>query len=78
MRFFYVHEQQLMSARVRTGPALQIDAPRPLFRLERTTGGFDPSFDTLDGRRFVVVRTLKPAQSTVVVVQNWFEEFRRK
>jgi Tol biopolymer transport system component len=75
---FYVHEQQLMSARVRTGPALQIDAPRPLFRLERTTGGFDPSFDTLDGRRFVVVRTLKPAQSTVVVVQNWFEEFRRK
>jgi Tol biopolymer transport system component len=75
---FYVHDQQLMSVNVRTVPALQIDAPRLLFRLDPANGAWDPLFDTLDGRRFVVVRTLKPAQSSVVVVQNWFEEFRRR
>jgi hypothetical protein len=67
-----------MSVRVHTVPTLQIDAPRPLFLLDPANGAWDPLFDTLDGRRFVVVRTLKPAQSSVVVVQNWFEEFRRR
>ena len=56
----------------------QIDAPRPLFTFERPNAGVAPAFDTLDGRRFLIVRMLKPAQSSVVVVQNWFEEFRRE
>jgi hypothetical protein len=37
-----------------------------------------PAFDTLDGRRFVVVRPLKPPESRVVVIERWFEEFRRR
>ena len=41
-------------------------------------GHYRPAFDTLDRQRFLVVRTLKPAQSSVVVVQNWFDEFARR
>lgn len=74
---FYVRDRQLMSARVRTQPTLQVDVPRPLFTFERPNAAEQPAFDTRDGQRFVVVKTLKPAQSSVVVVQNWFEEFKR-
>lgn len=72
-----MRDQQLMSARVRTQPTLQVDVPRPLFTFERPNAAEQPAFDTRDGQRFVVVKTLKPAQSSVVIVQNWFEEFRR-
>jgi hypothetical protein len=67
---FYTRDQQLMSAAVRTQPTLQIDTPRPLFTFDRPNASQQPAFDTLDGQRFVVVRSLKPAQSSVVIVQN--------
>ena len=56
----------------------RLGTPRPLFTFERPNAAQFPAFDTIDGHRFVVVRTLKPSQSSVVVVQNWLEEFRAK
>jgi hypothetical protein len=35
-------------------------------------------YDTADGQRFLVVRTIEPWERGIAVVQNWFEEFRRK
>jgi hypothetical protein len=67
-----------MSVPVQTMPTLTIGTPRPLFTFERPNAQQSPAFDTLDGRRFVVVRPLKLPESRVVVVERWFEEFRSR
>jgi hypothetical protein len=65
-----------MAAPVRTSPALAIDAPKPLFALE-DRDVLLRQYDTADGQRFVVVRTIRPSRNGVAVVQNWAREFAR-
>jgi hypothetical protein len=36
------------------------------------------TYDTVDGQRFVVVRTPRPPEAGIPVVKNWFEEFHRR
>ena len=74
---FFVEGHTLMAVPVRTTPTLQIGAPQRLFDLE-PRGAIQRIYDTLDGERFVMVRTVSPGSAGVVIVQNWFEEFRRR
>jgi serine/threonine-protein kinase len=73
---FFIEGHTLMAIPVRTAPELQIGTPQRLFDLEPSARA--RPYDTLDGRRFVVVRTVEPADAGVAIVQNWFEEFRRR
>jgi dipeptidyl aminopeptidase/acylaminoacyl peptidase len=73
---FYVESHALMAAPVRTVPALAIDPPKRLFDLEERSPSLR-QYDTADGERFVVVRTIRPSQNGVAVVQNWAKEFAR-
>ena len=73
---FFIEKSTLMSATVRTAPALQIDAPKVLFKLEDRAAAF-PLYDTLDGQRFIIVRTIKPPQNGIAIVQHWLAEFKK-
>jgi len=74
---FYVAGRRLMSVPAKTAPVLQLGTPMYLFDLEEHANRVR-TYDTLDGQRFVVVRSLAPTKWGAAVVQNWFEEFRRK
>lgn len=65
-----------MAAPVRTVPALAIDPPKRLFDLEDRNPTLR-QYDTPDGERFVVVRTIRLSRNGVAVVQNWAKEFAR-
>jgi hypothetical protein len=63
---------------------LVIETPTPLFELTEASGVTvgDAGFDVApDGTRFVMVRpgvrTDQPARR-MILVQNWFEEFRER
>jgi transposase len=73
---FFNQGATLMVAAVRTQPTFTAEAPRPLFSIEHRALAF-PLFDTADGQRFVIVRTLRPPRNGVAVVQNWAAEFNR-
>jgi Tol biopolymer transport system component len=83
---FYLQANQLMAAAIELGPSLQTGTPRKLFDLAVTWQGFTilpwQGFDVAaDGQRFVVVtdaETVKTEKGGVVVVQNWFAEFKDK
>jgi len=74
---FFVEGHTLMAVPVRTAPALQVGTPQRLFDLEEHAGRV-LTYDTIDGEHFIVVRTLKPAEAGVAVVENWFQEFRTR
>ena len=74
---FFIEGHTLMTLPLRTAPALQIGTPQRLFDLDEPSGR-GRTYDTHDGQRFVVVRTIQPADAGVAIVQNWFEEFRRR
>ena len=84
---FFVEGHTLMTVPVReglpagalaeVGPTLQVGNPQRLFDLEEHAGRVG-TYGTADGQRFLVVRTIEPYEQGIAVVQNWFEEFRRK
>jgi eukaryotic-like serine/threonine-protein kinase len=74
---FYVAGRRLMSVPAKTTPLLQLGTPMYLFDLEEHANRVR-TYDTLDGQRFVVVRSLAPTRWGAAVVQNWYEEFTHK
>jgi hypothetical protein len=69
---------------IRTTPTLEVGAPRVLFALPcvPASGGLRPrSWDvTPDGQRFIFV---KPSEDeltprAIYIVENWFEELKRR
>ena len=83
-RFYYVArgdqdaaERQLMEVDVRTDPEVALGVPRPLFDLQAAGVGnmYSPA---PGGERFLmVVEESGQTVGRLVLVQNWFEEFRR-
>ncbi len=89
---FYVKASTLMAVRVSTNPTLTIGKPQSLFSSEQL--GFwsgIPTYDvTSDGQRFVVPERAQaavagtdgqdgdPPRPSIRVVQNWYQEFRRR
>ena len=84
---FYIEGDTLMAVSVETVPSLRLGDAQPLFSGEPIGLQFNPAnrpdFPNynvgLDGQRFVAVQ-VAPGESgratSIVVVQNWFEEFR--
>ena len=84
---FYIEGDTLMAVSVETEPSLRLGDPQPLFSGEPIGLQFEvfdrpdfPNYNVgLDGQRFVAVQ-VAPVESGrathIVVVQNWFEEFR--
>ena len=69
---------------VTTSPAFSAGVPMPLF--EATAYAHSPSYRaydvTPDDKRFIMLRavtdSVAPPNSTLVVVDNWFEELKAK
>ena len=75
---FFVQDETLMAVPISTVPDPLLGAASPLFEdrdgLSRGRGWhYDVSSD---GRRFVLVETLKKSTLSIRVVQTWFAEFR--
>jgi Tol biopolymer transport system component len=83
-RFYYVArsekdsaDRQLMEVDVRTSPEVTLGVPRPLFSLQ-TVGVGNVYSPAPGGQRFLmVVEESGQTAGRLVLVQNWFEEFRR-
>jgi serine/threonine-protein kinase len=82
-RFYYVArserdaaDRQLMEVDVRTSPDVALGVPRPLFSLQAVGVG-NMYCPAPGGRRFLmVVEESGQTAGRLVLVQNWFEEFR--
>jgi hypothetical protein len=81
---FFMLARRLYAVPIRTAPTFEVGAPRLLFELPfaPTGGGVGPpAWDvTPDGQRFIFV---KPADDELAprpihIVQNWFEEVKRR
>jgi len=66
--------ENIVEIEVQTGPIISFRSPRVVVE-----GPFDSLDITPDGRRFLVVKTeLGEPITELVVVENWFEELKRK
>ena len=71
---------RMMAAPVRLDPVFSIGEARPLFELAPLGVPRQSRFDVSpDGRRFAMIRETAPSENKgkIVVVENWFEEFRK-
>ena len=76
---FYIENNVLMAAPIRTRPDIRVGSSQPLFsetRLARRLASpADRTYDVSDdGHRFVVVRQVL-SEAAITVVQNWWTEF---
>ena len=82
-RFYYVArsdkeaaDRQLMEVDVRTSPEVGLGVPRPLFSLQAVGVGNVYSPAPGAERFLMVVEESGQTAGRLVLVQNWFEEFR--
>jgi Tol biopolymer transport system component len=69
---FFWQQRTLMAARI--GPAMDVEAPRPLFSGDFVGAGRDASFDVASDGRFLMVKSDPRSQLTQIsVVQNWIQ-----
>ncbi len=76
---FYTEGNKLMAVPVTTQPRFSPGTPAPLFEND-TLQSFNPQYDVAaDGKRFIVRERLVSEKPLAIhVVNNWFEEFRRR
>jgi Tol biopolymer transport system component len=76
---FYTEGNRLMAVAVTAQSGFSPGAPAPLFE-ENTLQSVTPQYDvTADGKRFVVRERLANEKPLAIhVVNNWFDEFRRR
>jgi len=76
---FYTEGNKLMAVAVTAQPGFSTGNPAALFE-ENTLLSFTPQYDvTADGKRFIVrERLVNEKPLAIHVVNNWFEEFRRR
>ena len=78
---FYANEGTLFAVDVATDPALRVGRPRRLFNHEALAGSVARQSYAVssDGERFLLTETdedTDSARDSVVLVENWYEEFR--
>jgi eukaryotic-like serine/threonine-protein kinase len=83
-RFYYVAwsekdapERQLMEVDVQTAPGVALGVPRPLFDLRSVGVGNQYAVAPGAGRFLMVAEESGQTAGRLVLVENWFEEFRR-
>jgi WD40-like Beta Propeller Repeat len=71
----------MMSVSIDTTPMLRIGSPVRLFEWPESVGGGGRGWDVAPDGRFLMVKenpSTKTASDSIVVVQNWFEELKRR
>jgi hypothetical protein len=72
----------MMAVDVSTQPSFSVGKPRILFQGQYVpTSATFPYYDVSpDGQRFLMIKESEetPALTQIVVVQNWFEELKRR
>lgn len=81
--FYRDFDGALMVVPVRLSPTFAAGAPRRLFQNPSYRGAgrglSDRTYDvTPDGQRFLMIRSEPSPPPTIAVVENWFDELRRK
>jgi Tol biopolymer transport system component len=77
---FFFAEDRMISVSVATQPSVALSPPRELFRGSWSRGNSTtiPHYDvSRDGRKFLFVKEDATTGSSLVVVQNWFQELGR-
>ncbi len=80
-RIFYIQGSTLMEVEVATQPTATLGTPRPVFAATPAGVQLENGYDVVpDGKSFVVARETAEAgrARTLVVVENWYAEFRDK
>jgi serine/threonine-protein kinase len=76
--FWASEDGQLLAASVQSGTTFEPGPPRVLLDQAMTPILLgDQSYDVIDDRRFVVIRSDTSDAPSIVVVQNWLEELKR-
>jgi serine/threonine-protein kinase len=79
---FYVVPGALVAVSVETTPVFTPGLPRVLFKGDYLTPQAGRTFDaTRDSKRFLMIKAAQvnaPAQASIIVVQNWLEELKRR
>jgi serine/threonine-protein kinase len=81
--FYQDPKNRILAVEVQTNPVFRAGQPRALFELRNvpTFGPFNSMWDVApDGKRFLVIKTPEgqTAGTKLQVVENWFEELRRR
>lgn len=71
---YYKYDGRMMAVAIRTTPTFAAGAPRVLFSGPSENAGWDVA---PDGRFIMVQRQSQPA-TPIMLVENWFEELKRK
>jgi Tol biopolymer transport system component len=79
---FYRSEDKMMSVDIIAQPSFSVGRPRMLFQGPYLPGVVFPYYDVSpDAQRFLMIKPSEQTSSSltqIVVVQNWFEELRRR
>jgi eukaryotic-like serine/threonine-protein kinase len=76
---FYVEDVTLVAVRVASVPDFVLGAAEPLFDDKEAFPGRGMHYDvSFDGRRILMTETVRKANLSIRVVQNWFEELMAK
>jgi serine/threonine-protein kinase len=80
---FYIWQDAMMVVPVQTTPGFKAGTPQALFKGDYLAPQTGRTFDVSpDGKRFLMIKAAPeagaPAQTSIVVVQNWLEELKRR
>jgi hypothetical protein len=81
---FYRSGDKMMAVNITTQPSFSVGKPKMLFRGPYVTTPITfPYYDVSpDGQRFLMIKPTEQTSSSsltqIVVVQNWFEELKRR
>jgi Tol biopolymer transport system component len=77
---FYKNGDEIVAVDVTPGPALTVSLPRVLFKApsQALTLGWGTWDVTPDGKGFLLIESFAKPRTTMSLVQNWFEELKRR
>jgi Tol biopolymer transport system component len=76
---FYRQNDSILAVDVTLGSDVAVLAPRVLFRGQYKLEQGEQSWDVLpDGKTFVMIQDFSKPRTALTIVQNWFEELKKK
>ena len=82
-RLFFVADESLMEVEIELGDAVRIGTPTPVFQSQPSDVNLTDYEVAPGAERFIVIRSERAADQPtrrfqIMVVENWFEEFRAR
>jgi hypothetical protein len=80
---FYTWEDAMMAVPVQTTPGFKAGTPQVVFKGDYLAPQSGRTYDVSpDGKRFLMIKAAPeveaPASASIIVVQNWLEELKRR